>query len=73
MAGKKGRSGRYSKSVGLQLEALANRSVKWANDNWNDLSAEHKVRIITSIGAKYIPNEHNHTGSFVIEKVLFSD
>ena len=54
MAGKKGRSGRRTKYEEVHVNELAGMSVRWGIDHWKNLPDSEKMRVLISLGPRYV-------------------
>jgi hypothetical protein len=70
MAGVKGKSGRRSTYHDVRIAELGGLSVAWAINNWNDLSVEQKLKIVITVGARFVPQELKHSGEVDINILI---
>ncbi len=71
MSGVKGRSGRRAQFYDVRINELAGLSVKWAIENWDILTQEQKLKLVMTIGPKYVQQNFNFTGDLTVE--IFTD
>ena len=72
MAGVKGKSGVYPRKGRAdqdKIAELADLSIKWAISNFDTLTMDQKLKVLTCVAVKYIPQHIEHSGELFKQSI----